>query len=233
MPLRGKQPHERVCVANWRRSLCAAKRPRTPAGVNGCSVGAAYMPPAAYRGNPSTGKGEGCRPPLPLSSATHLWQSVGAGHARPAALLCHPFAFCIVGRGLDPSAASRRREPQSPSGHRCRSATSPVRGGSSRGLRPRKKAPLTGELAAPAGLRGFAGLSAAAPSPLCRPIHSSLLSPLSSLFSPNSASSLSQNFTNFTLPTQNLPPLCKTFTAIVPYHGRNRRKTAVQLACFR
>ena len=36
-------------------------------------------------------------------------QSVGAGPARPAALLCHPFAFCIVGRGLDPSAASRRR----------------------------------------------------------------------------------------------------------------------------
>ena len=141
LPLRGKQPHERVCVANWRRSLCAAKRPRTPAGGNGCSVGAAYMPPATYRGHPSTGKGAGCRPPLPLSFATHLWQSVGAGHARPAALLCHPFAFCVVGRGLDPSAASRRREPQSPSGHRCRSATSPVRGGSSRGLRPRKKRP--------------------------------------------------------------------------------------------
>ena len=36
LPLRGKQPHERVCAANWRRSLCAAKRPRTPAGVNDC-----------------------------------------------------------------------------------------------------------------------------------------------------------------------------------------------------
>ena len=36
LPLRGKQPHERVCVANWRRSLCAAKRPRTPAVFNGC-----------------------------------------------------------------------------------------------------------------------------------------------------------------------------------------------------
>ena len=34
LPLRGKQPHERVCVANWRRSLCAAKRPRTPAAGN-------------------------------------------------------------------------------------------------------------------------------------------------------------------------------------------------------
>ena len=34
LPLRGKQPHERVCEANWRRSLCAAKRPRTPAAGN-------------------------------------------------------------------------------------------------------------------------------------------------------------------------------------------------------
>ena len=55
LPLRGKQPHERVCEANWRRSLCAAKRPRTPDVFNGCFVGAAYMPPATYRGNPSTG----------------------------------------------------------------------------------------------------------------------------------------------------------------------------------
>ena len=40
--------------------------PRTPDVFNGSSVGAAYMPPATYRGNPSTGKGAGCRPPLPL-----------------------------------------------------------------------------------------------------------------------------------------------------------------------
>ena len=39
---------------------------------------------------------------------------VGAGHARPAALrqlpvsFCIPFIFYIVGRGLDPSAASRQ-----------------------------------------------------------------------------------------------------------------------------
>ena len=33
-------------------------------------------------------KGAGCRPPLPLSFATHSQQSVGAGHARPAPLLC-------------------------------------------------------------------------------------------------------------------------------------------------
>ena len=64
--------------------------PRTPAGVNGSSVGAAYMPPATYRGNPSTGKGEGCRPPLPLSCVNFHSSSVGAGHARPAALPLPP-----------------------------------------------------------------------------------------------------------------------------------------------
>ena len=73
-PLRGKQPHERVCEANWRRSLCAAKRPRTPDVFNGCFVGAAYMPPATYRGNPSTGnhpptaKGRAAALPCPSRS---------------------------------------------------------------------------------------------------------------------------------------------------------------------
>ena len=64
--------------------------PRTPALFNGCSVGVAYMPPATYRGHPPTAKGEGCRPPLPLSSATHLWHPVGAGHARPSTLPLPP-----------------------------------------------------------------------------------------------------------------------------------------------
>ena len=71
------------------------------------------MPPATYRGNPSTGKGPGCRPPSPLSSATRLRQSVGAGHARPAASpLPPPFILCIVGRGLDRlTAHNERRQP--------------------------------------------------------------------------------------------------------------------------
>ena len=157
MPPRGNQPHERVCEANWRRSLCAAKRdprlrgctplrtpirksegpqatrtqyycsrltpvglppllsrefPRTPDADNGCFVGAAYMPPATYRGNPSTGKGPGCRPLSPLSSATRLRQSVGAGHARPAASPLPPRILCIVGRGLDRlTAHNERRQP--------------------------------------------------------------------------------------------------------------------------
>ena len=64
--------------------------PRTPDVFNGCFVGAANMPPATYRGNPSTGKGAGCRPPLPLPPTTRSQQSVGAGHARPAALPLPP-----------------------------------------------------------------------------------------------------------------------------------------------
>ena len=78
--------------------LLSREFPRTPAGVNSSAVGAAYMPPATYRGNPSTGKGPGCRPPSPLPSATRLRQSVGAGHARPATLPLPPRILCIVGR---------------------------------------------------------------------------------------------------------------------------------------
>ena len=39
---------------------------------------------------PPTAKGEGCRPPLPLSCVTHLWHPVGAGHARPSTLPLPP-----------------------------------------------------------------------------------------------------------------------------------------------
>ena len=59
-------------------------------------------------------KGPGCRPPSPLSSATRLRQSVGAGHARPATLPLPPlfFILCIVGRGLDRlTAHNERRQP--------------------------------------------------------------------------------------------------------------------------
>ena len=43
---------------------------------------------------------------------------VGAGHARPATLRRRPLLFCIVGRGLDPSAGRRGRRPlQSPVHH--------------------------------------------------------------------------------------------------------------------
>ena len=204
MPPRGNQPQERVCEANWRRSLCAAKRdprlrgctplripirksegvgakrkqyyfsfltppplpPLLSRGLRGCEPGATVersetgeramfapagqttaraglrsklaalvvrrqAPPNPRRGKrqlcrggiyaarslprqPVNGKGGGLPPSLAPLVRKFSQQSVGAGHARPAALLCHPFAFCIVGRGLDPSAASRRREPQKP-----------------------------------------------------------------------------------------------------------------------
>ena len=145
MPPRGNQPQERVCAANWRRSLCAAKRDPRPRGYTPlgfpkrrsqraratrtqyyCSR-LTPAPSAPFRNsgvppNPRRGereaplskgagcvsglgdsdglcvaahsraisvqcKGAGCRPPLPLSSATRSRQSVG--------------------RGLDPSAAFR------------------------------------------------------------------------------------------------------------------------------
>ena len=40
-------------------------------------------------------------------------------------------------------------------------------------------------------------------------------------------------FTNFTVPTQNRGHLCKSFTAIVPHHGRYPPGNAVQWPCFR
>ena len=165
MPPRGNQPQERVCEANWRRSLCAAKRdprlrgctplrtpkrrsevsaakrtqyycpfltppslppllsrvfPRTPDAFNGCCSrdglcfksllcrGGIYAARSLPR-QPVNGKRGGLPPSLTPLVRKFSQQSVGAGHARPAALLCHPFAFCLVGRGLDPSAAFRRR----------------------------------------------------------------------------------------------------------------------------
>ena len=50
LPLRGKQPHERASFAGWRRSLCAAKRPRTPAVGNEMRVGAGLCSARAVRG---------------------------------------------------------------------------------------------------------------------------------------------------------------------------------------
>ena len=177
-----KEPKKTAAVSTQRTRDLGAARPQDP--QRGSRKGRGLLLFVLNAPAPSSTLNSG----VPPNPRCRKQQSVGAGHARPAALLCHPFAFCIVGRGLDPSAASRRREPQKP-------------------LRP----------SLPLGLRGFAAQSTPNSSPLTPP------PPLS----------LSQNFTNFTRSTQNLPPLCKTFTAIVPYYGRNRRKTAVQLACFR
>ena len=91
LPLRGKQPHERVCAANWRRSLCAAKRPRTPAKVNDC----------CFRDD------------------LHFTSLPCRGRACPArSLPPYPFYDSIRRGGIHPSRAPshRRKRPRRPEG---------------------------------------------------------------------------------------------------------------------
>ena len=57
---------------------------------------------------------------------------------------------------------------QSPSGHRWRSTTSPLREEASRGRSPRKKAPLTGELAEPARAEGLCPFAQCRTFPCCK-----------------------------------------------------------------
>ena len=97
---------------------------------------------------PVNGKGGGLPPSLAPLGHNDSHHPVGAGHARPAALRQNPFNGSLRREGIHPSRApSAVANRKSPSGHRCRSATSPVRGGFSRGLRPQKGAPRSGELA--------------------------------------------------------------------------------------
>ena len=56
------------------------------------------MPPVNGQ-PPPTARGAGCRPPLPLSSATHLWHPVGAGHARPSTLPLPPMYLLLRREG--------------------------------------------------------------------------------------------------------------------------------------
>ena len=104
--------------------LLSREFPRTPAGgeveaplskgagrVSGLGDSDGLCVAAHSRATSAREKGPGCRPPSPLSSATRLRQSVGAGHARPATLPLPPRILCIVGRGLDPSAGRRGRHP--------------------------------------------------------------------------------------------------------------------------
>ena len=71
--------------------------PRTPAGgrerppcQRGLSPLGDWGIPTGLASPPAHCKGAGCRPPLPLSFATHSQQSVGAGHARPSTLPLPP-----------------------------------------------------------------------------------------------------------------------------------------------
>ena len=78
---------------------------------NACPCGASNRTsrPALLAG------GARCAPPSAPNPRCRKQQSVGAGHARPAALrqlpvsLCAPLVCYIVGRGLDPSATCRQR----------------------------------------------------------------------------------------------------------------------------
>ena len=187
MSPRGNQPQERVCEANWRRSLCAAKRdPR----LRGCTP---LRTPIR--------KSEG-----PMAKRTQYYCPFLTPSALPP-LLTREFPRTPAGGEVEAplSKGAGRVSGLGDSDGLCVAARYPRR-------RPGIPPPRL-RSAPPFDKGGFAGpyVTARKRSPL----------------------SLSQNFTNFTRSTQNLPPLCKTFTAIVPYYGRNRRKTAVQLACFR
>ena len=78
------------------------QRGLSPVGDWGIPTGLAS--PSIPGQPPPTAKGEGCRPPLPLSSATHLWHPVGAGHARPSTLPLPPMYLLPLWPALQPPA---------------------------------------------------------------------------------------------------------------------------------
>ena len=94
-----------------------AHNPAPPRGVGDAAPYNIIRRASHYRKRPRRPVG---RPPyIPLyhipwggpSPATHSRHPVGAGHARPATSPLPPLYFCIVGRGLDPSAGRRGRRP--------------------------------------------------------------------------------------------------------------------------
>ena len=76
----------RTPAGGGRRPPC--QRGLSPLGDWGIPTGLAS--PSIPGQPPPTAKGEGCRPPLPLSCVNFHSSSVGAGHARPAALPLQP-----------------------------------------------------------------------------------------------------------------------------------------------
>ena len=96
---------------NPRRGEVEAPLSKGAGRVSGLGDSDGLCVAAHSRATSAREKGPGCRPPSPLSSATHSRHPVGAGHARPAASPLPPCILCIVGRGLDPSAGRRGRRP--------------------------------------------------------------------------------------------------------------------------
>ena len=101
----------RQAPPNPRRGEVEAPLSKGAGRVSGLGDSDGLCVAAHSRATSAREKGPGCRPPSPLSSATRLRQSVGAGHARPAASPLPPRILCIVVRGLDPSAGRRGRRP--------------------------------------------------------------------------------------------------------------------------
>ena len=160
MPLRGNQPQERVCAANWRRSLCAAKRdPR----LRGCTP---LRTPKRKSESPTAKRTQYYCPfltpsglPPPLSRE---FPRTPAGGVREAPLSKGAGRVSGLGDSDGPCRIVRytRRQPGIPP-PRLRSAPPFDKGGFSRGLRPRKRLPSQGSWPSLRGLRGFDGLYAA------------------------------------------------------------------------
>ena len=75
----------RQAPPNPRRGEVEAPLSKGAGRVSGLGDSDGLCVAAHSRATSAREKGLGCRPPSPLSSATRLRQSVGAGHARPAA----------------------------------------------------------------------------------------------------------------------------------------------------
>ena len=125
MPLRGNQPQERVCAANWRRSLCAAKRdPR----LGGCTP---PRPPKRKSEGPTAKRTQyycpfltpPSLPPLlsrvfPRTPASDNSCSVGAAYMPPATYRSNPFPGnlrTLQRGGLPPSLVPLVHNPCTPS----------------------------------------------------------------------------------------------------------------------
>ena len=155
MPPRGNQPQERVCAANWRRSLCAAKRDPRPRGCAPLGFPKrrsqrarakrkqyyfSFLTPAPSAPFVNSGV-----PPNPRRGEVEAPLSKGAGRASGLGDSDGP---CRIDR------YTRKRSGIPPP--RLRSAPPFDKGGFSRGLRPRKKAPhYVGSWPSLRGLRGF------------------------------------------------------------------------------
>ena len=127
MPPRGNQPQERVCAANWRRSLCAAKRdPR----LGGCTP---PSPPKRKSEGPTAKRTQyycpfltpSGLPPLlsrvfPRTPASDNSCSVGAAYMPPATYRSNPFPGnlrTLQRGGLPPSLVPLVRSPFTPPRH--------------------------------------------------------------------------------------------------------------------